>query len=63
MDEVAGGMEVVITRRGIAVARRVPANAPRGGVVGDLIARAKAFAKHQTLGRLSWKKLRDKGRR
>ena len=63
LDEVAAGMEVVITRRGIAVARLVPANAPRGIAVGDPIARAKAFARHQTLGRVSWKKLRDEGRR
>ena len=32
-------------------------------VAGDTIARAKAFAKGQTLGRLSWQKLRDEGRR
>jgi prevent-host-death family protein len=63
LDEVAGGMEVVITRRGIAVARLVPAHAPRSSAVGDPIARAKAFAKHQTLGRVSWKTLRDEGRR
>ncbi len=63
LDEVAAGTEVVITRRGIAVARLVPANAPRASAVGDPIARAKAFARHQTLGRLSWKKLRDEGRR
>ena len=63
LDEVAGGMEVVITRRGIAIARLVPAHAPRSSAVGDPITRAKAFAKTQTLGRLSWKKLRDEGRR
>jgi len=63
LDEVARGEEVVITRRGVAVARLVPANAPRRTSAGDPIARAKAFAKHQTLGRLSWRKLRDEGRR
>lgn len=63
LDEVISGVEVVITRRGIAIARLVPANAARRGATGDAIARAKAFAKHQTLGQLSWKKLRDEGRR
>ncbi len=63
LDEVARGAEVLITRRGIAVARLVPANAARRNALGDPIARAKAFAKHQTLGRLSWKTLRDEGRR
>ena len=62
LDEVERGMEVVITRRGVAVARLVPA-APRRTGAGDPIARAKAFAEGQTLGRLSWKKLRDEGRR
>ena len=63
LEEVARGAEVVITRRGVAVARLVPADAPRLSSVGEPILRAKAFAKHQTLGRLSWKKLRDEGRR
>ena len=63
LDEVARGVEVVITRRGVAVARLVPATAPLRSGAGDPIARAKAFAKHQTLGRLAWKKLRDEGRR
>jgi prevent-host-death family protein len=63
LDEVARGREVVITRRGVAVARLVPAGAARTSDVGDVIARAKAFAKGQTLGRVSWQKLRDQGRR
>ena len=62
LDEVARGAEIVITRRGVAVARLVPAGSPRRSGAGDPIARAKAFAKGQTLGRLSWKKLRDEGR-
>ena len=63
LDEVAGGAEVVITRRGVAVARLVPAHTPRRSVKGDPTLRAKAFAKQQTLGRVAWKTLRDEGRR
>ena len=63
LDEVARGAEIVITKRGVAVARLVPAGSPRRGGAGDPIARAKAFAKGQTLGRLPWKTLRDAGRR
>ena len=63
LDEVARDAEVVITRRGVAVARLVPAGAPRRTGAGDPIARAKAFAKGQTLEQLSWKKLRSEGRR
>jgi prevent-host-death family protein len=63
LDEVSRGGEVVITRRGVAIARMVPAHTPRASAAGDPIARAKAFARHQTLGRVSWQKLRDEGRR
>jgi prevent-host-death family protein len=63
LDEVASGVEVVITRRGVAIARLVPAGSPRRSGIGDPIARAKAFAKKQTLAPISWKKLRDEGRR
>ena len=62
LDEVVRGAEVVITRRGVAIARLVPAASPRRTGIGDPIARAKAFAKGQTLGQVSWKKLRDQGR-
>jgi prevent-host-death family protein len=63
LDEVAAGAEIEITRRGEAVARLVPARAPERASAGDAIARARAFAKGQTLGRLAWKRLRDEGRR
>ena len=63
LDEVARGVAVVITGRGVAIARPVPAGVPRRTGDGDPIARARTFAKGQTPGRLSWKKLRDEGRR
>ena len=63
LDEVACSAKVVITRRGIPVARQVPANTLRRSALGEPVARAKAFARQQTLGRLSWKTLRDEGRR
>lgn len=63
LDEVAEGAEIEITRRGEAVARLVPArNGGRAGA-GDAIARLRAFARGQTLGRHARKKLRDEGRR
>jgi prevent-host-death family protein len=63
LDEVARGAEIVITKRGVAVARLVPARSGARSGAGDPIARAKIFAKRQTLGRLAWKTLRDAGRR
>ena len=63
LDEVGRGGEFVITRRGVAVARLVPAGKARPTGAGDPIERPKAFARGQTLGPLSWKKLRDTGRK
>jgi prevent-host-death family protein len=63
LDEVARGEEVLITRRGMPVARLVPAFQRRRAGPDDLLAHARAFAKHQTLGHVYWKSLRDEGRR
>jgi prevent-host-death family protein len=63
LDRVARGEQVVITRRGRPVARLVPAAAPDRDDVGAIVARIKALRAGQTLGGLSWKDLRDEGRR
>lgn len=63
LDEVAEGAEIEITRRGVAIARLVPARADARLHAADAIARVRAFARGQTLGRTGWKKLRDEGRR
>jgi prevent-host-death family protein len=63
LERVAQGEEVVITRRGRPIARLVQATAADAEDVDTLIARIKALRVGQTLGRLSWKDLRDEGRR
>jgi prevent-host-death family protein len=63
LDRVAAGEEVVIARRGRPVARLVPAASAQREDVGAIIARIKALRVGQTLGGLSWKDLRDEGRR
>jgi prevent-host-death family protein len=63
LDRVARGEEIVITKRGRPVARPVPAAAADREDVGATIARIKALRAGQTLGGLSWKDLRDEGRR
>jgi prevent-host-death family protein len=63
LDEVAGGAEIEITRRGVAVARLVPARGDPRANAADAIARVRAFARGQTLGRTGWRTLRDEGRR
>jgi prevent-host-death family protein len=63
LDRVAQGEEVVITKHGRPVARLVPAAAAERESVDAIIARIKALRVGQTLGGLSWKDLRDEGRR
>lgn len=63
LDRVAQGEEVIITKRGKPVARLVPAGDPDRARVDDAIARLKALRAGTTLGGLSWKELRDAGRR
>jgi prevent-host-death family protein len=63
LDRVARGEQIVITKHGRPVARLVPAALPDREEVGGIIARIKALRVGQTLGGLSWKDLRDEGRR
>ena len=57
------GEEITITRHGRPVARLVPpADQARPDVAGT-IERLRAFSAGQSLGGLSWRELRDEGRR
>ena len=63
LEEVARGEEVVITRHGKAVARLVPEERINREQASAAVAKLRELAKEQTLGGLSWKELRDEGRR
>ena len=63
LERVARGEEVTITKRGKPVARLVPAADSDRTRVDDAIARLKALRSGATLGGISWKELRDAGRR
>jgi prevent-host-death family protein len=63
LDRVAGGEEITITKHGKAVARLVPASTANREQVDEVIAKLKALRRGTTLGGLSWKELRDEGRR
>lgn len=63
LDRVAGGEEVLITRRGSPVARLVPAEQAERRRIDDVIAELRAVRSGTSLGGLDWKQLRDEGRR
>ncbi|HEX3862788.1 MAG TPA: type II toxin-antitoxin system prevent-host-death family antitoxin [Stellaceae bacterium] len=63
LDRVAGGEEVVITKHGKPVARLVGVTVRDQAKIDDVVERLKEFRKGTTLGGLSWKELRDEGRR
>lgn len=63
LERAAKGEEIIITRHGRPVARLVPAAVSEEAQVEQAIAALKGFRQGATLGDLSWKELRDEGRR
>ena len=63
LDRVANGEEIVITKHGKPVARLIgAASADREGA-RDAFDKLRSLRKTTTLGGISWKALRDEGRR
>ncbi len=63
LDRVAGGEEVVITRHGRPVARLVRIEKFDRARADAAFEKLKRLRENTTLGGLSWKELRDEGRR
>ena len=63
LDRVERGEEVVITRHGTPVARLVPARQVDRAAIDRAISEIKEIRKGARLDGLSWKELRDAGRR
>jgi len=63
LDRVALGEEVVITKHGKPVARLIPASTESRERVDEAIANLKTLRRGTTLDGLSWKELRNEGRR
>ena len=61
LDEVAQGREVLICKRGVPVARLVPAARAEGARVAESIAALRKLRESLRLG-LDWRELRDAGR-
>jgi prevent-host-death family protein len=63
LDRVGEGEEVIITKHGKPVARLVSAARVDRARVNDAFEKLKLLRKRTTLGGLSWRALRDTGRR
>ena len=63
LDRVAKGEEITITRHGTPVAKLVPAEARDRLDLRDVVEKLKKFREGKTLGGISWKELRDEGRK
>ncbi|MEO1018441.1 MAG: type II toxin-antitoxin system prevent-host-death family antitoxin [Pseudomonadota bacterium] len=62
LERVEHGEEVLITRRGKAIAKLIPAEAAERDDLEAVIAGLKQWREHATLGDLDWKELRDADR-
>ncbi len=62
LKKVEQGEEVLITRRGIPVARLVPAEEADRRDVADAIRELRSIREGVSLGDLHWRDLRDSGR-
>ena len=63
LDKVSRGEEVLITRRGLPVARLIPADRSERAGTEDAIQELRALRAGSRLGGLDWTVLRDEGRR
>ena len=63
VDRVAKGEEIIITRHGTPVAKLVPVTQPNKRDIRAVVERFKEIRKILTLSGISWKELRDEGRK
>jgi prevent-host-death family protein len=63
LERAAGGEEIVITKHGKPVAKLISAVGTDQAKVDDVVENLKRLRKGTTLGGLSWKQLRDEGRK
>lgn len=63
LDKVTQGEDVLITRRGLPVARLVPARQAQRTTTENVIEELRALRSGMKLHGFDWKELRDDGRR
>lgn len=63
LDRVERGEEVLITRHGQPVARLIRAEEAKRRDMADILKKMEEVRERNTLGGISWKELRDAGRK
>ncbi|KQY15289.1 type II toxin-antitoxin system Phd/YefM family antitoxin [Rhizobium sp. Root482] len=63
LDRVANGEEITITKHGKAIARLVSAEPIEAAASNSAFQKLKELRRANTLGGISWKELRDEGRK
>lgn len=63
LERAERGEQIVITRRGKPVARLVPIDSGSATRAAEAVEQLKKLREATTLGGLSWKELRDEGRK
>ncbi len=63
LEKASQGEETLITRRGIPIAKIIPVEKDSLGMKSNLLQEFKQLRKKLTLVNLSWKELRDEGRK
>lgn len=63
LEKVAAGDEIVITRRGKALARLIPEIESRAIEGKEILTKMRSLRKGINLEGLNWKELRDEGRK
>ena len=63
LDKVAQGEDVLITRRGLPVARLIPARQAQRAAIESAIEELRALRAGIKLDSFDWRELRDEGRR
>jgi prevent-host-death family protein len=63
LDRVANGEEITITKHGKAIARLVSAESTEAVAPASAFQKLKELRRTNTLGGISWKELRDEGRK
>jgi prevent-host-death family protein len=63
LERAERGEQIVITRRGKPVAKLVPIDTVSAGRAAEAVEQLKKLREGTTLGGLSWKELRDEGRK